>query len=364
MGILGSDMTVNAAVDRTSVQPGESVTVKVVVGGQPDAKVQAGRVELACINRYQEKEYQRDSDGDRTERTVTREDTTVPVWQPIPGGPDGPVAFGEHTVTLQFPPDATPTAHEPEAFGSMVRWEVRAILDRHMSLDPDASIEVQVHSLPGQYAHWAASPPVVKSPKVPMGLEQLSTRALRPGDQLTGVLHVNPTESAKGRTVRVQLERRRTDTPDNMEDVNTAMEVELARDVKIEAGQALQYPFQIPLPEGVPPTFQANKSHMHWYLEGIIDRKLRSDFVVEAEVVVFTGPGDPVAAQPAGVPAAAPAAPVGGSQPPVPPPAPANQAPSAQAQPGSFPPDWYPDPWLESRLRYWDGNAWTGHAAD
>jgi hypothetical protein len=39
-------------------------------------------------------------------------------------------------------------------------------------------------------------------------------------------------------------------------------------------------------------------------------------------------------------------------------------APGADAQPGSFSPDWYPDPWLQARIRYWDGNAWTGHTSN
>ena len=380
MGVFGSDMTVQAAVDRTAVHPGDIVSAKVWVGGQPDERVQGGRVELACINRFHKKEREYNHDGPDHDRTVTREETFVAVWQPLPAAPDGPVAFGEHTVQLQFPPDAPPTAFEPEGFGSCVRWEVRAILDRNMGFDPDASIEVHVHSLPTQYAHWAQTPPVAKSNEVPMGLEQLSTRILRPGSQVTGVLTINPRESAKARSIRVQFERRRTDTPDNMEDVEVATEVELAKDVKLEAGQSLQYPFQIPLPEGVPPTFAAAKSYMHWYLEGVADRKMRSDFVTEAEVVVYTGSGEPpAAAQPgaAGQPAAGGMALPGGAQPdpgtfgqpggaqPIAAPfGPPGGAPSAEAQPGSFPPDWYPDPWLKARLRYWDGNAWTGHVAE
>jgi hypothetical protein len=242
-----------------------------------------------------------------------------------------------------------------------------------------------------------------------MMLDQLSTRVLRPGEQITGVLTINPRESAKGRAVRVQLQRRRTDTPDNMQSNETAMQVELARDVKLEAGQPLQFPFQIPLPEGVPPTFAAAKSYMRWYLEAVVDRKMRSDFTAEAEVVVYSGaaqaagavqpqvaatgqpgmgqpvgagqpggfaqPGQPGglpgAAQPGGMPlpggAQAPAGTFGqpgGTQPIAAPLGPPGGAPSAEAQPGSFPADWYPDPWLHKRLRYWDGNAWTGHVAD
>ena len=393
MSVFGSDMTIQAQVDRTAVHPGDQINVVVWVGGQPDQRVQAGRVELACKNRYreQERDYDHDDGHSRT-RTVTREHTTVALWQPLPAAPDGPVAFGEHRVTLQVPPDAPPTVYEPSGFGEVVTWEVRAILDRKMAMDPDATIKVGVHSPPNQYAHWASSPPVAKSREVPMGIDQLSARIIRPGEQVTGVLTVNPQESAKGRSVRVQLERRRTDTPDNMEHTETAIEVELARDVKLEAGQPLQYPFQIPLPEGSPPTFAAAKSYMHWYLEGIVDRKLRSDFVVEAEMVVYTGSPDAVVQQPMAaaqpgvqqpMPAAQPAAgappamplPGGVQAEPFPqqqgapapiasPPAPPGGAPTAEAQPGSFPPDWYPDPWLQSRLRYWDGNAWTGHVAD
>jgi sporulation-control protein spo0M len=385
MGVFGSDMTVQAAVDRNVLHPGDVVTVRVTIGGQPDDRVQGARVELACKNRYRKQEREYNHDGPDHNRTVTREEEFVAVWQPLPGAPDGPVAFGEHTVTLQVPPDAPPTAYEPEGFGSMVKWEVRAILDRKMGMDPDATIEVGVFSLPHQYAHWAQSPPVAKSHEIPMGFEQLSTRVLRPGEQITGVLTVNPRESAKGRTVRVQLQRRRTDTPDNMQDSETATQVELARDVKLEPGQPLQYPFQIPLPEGVPPTFAAAKSYMRWYLEGVVDRKMRSDFTTEAEVVVFSGDaalaqaaaGQPqvggyaAAGQSAGMPlpggAQAPPGTFGqpgGSQPLAAPLGPPGGAPSAEAQPGSFPAEWYPDPWLHKRLRYWDGNAWTGHLAD
>ncbi len=28
------------------------------------------------------------------------------------------------------------------------------------------------------------------------------------------------------------------------------------------------------------------------------------------------------------------------------------------------PPGWYGDPWRQTRLRYWDGTAWTGHTAE
>jgi sporulation-control protein spo0M len=377
MSLFGSDMTVQLAVDRTEFHPGDSVTVRVVVGGEMDDRVQGGRVEIAYKNRYLKEERDHNSDGTSTTKTVTREDDNVVARQQLPAGAAEPVEFGEHVVTLTFPPGSPPSAHEPEGFGDLVKWEVRAVLDRKMAFDPDATQPVTVFSRPETFASWAQSAPVAKSDECPMGLE-LSTRVLRPGEGISGELTITPRESAKGRAVRVQLERRRTDTPDDITRTETLDGVELAGKTDFQAGETVRFPFELALPVGVPPCFQTHKSHLHWYVEGIVDRRMRGDFVVEAELAVHTGTPGPAAAQPAAQPVAAPAQPAasaqpaGAAQPAAPaaaaggsaPPPPPGAAPSATAEPGSHPAAWYPDPWLAARLRYWDGNAWTGHTAD
>ncbi len=355
-------MTVQLAIDRTELQPGDSVTARAVVGGGSDDRVQGGRVELAYVNRYLDEERQYSSQGSTT-RTVTRSDTVAAAMQPLPGGPEGPVAHGEHTVTLTVPPEVPPTAHEPEGFGDLVRWEVRAILDRRMAFDPDASQAVTVFSRPEQFAAWAQSAPVPKAAECPMELE-MSTRMIKPGEGISGVLTITPRESFKGRRVRVQLERRRTDTPDNLHRTETLEGVELAGGTSFEAGQTVRFPFEIGLPAGVPPCFVTGKSNMHWFLEGVVDRRMKSDFVVEAEIVVYTGTPGPGAA-PASQASTAGAAPqpiAAAAQPAAS--APSAGSPSATAAPGSHPAAWYADPWLHARLRYWDGNAWTGHTAE
>jgi hypothetical protein len=351
MGVFGSEMTVQLGVDRYDFHPGDTVTATVVVGGQPDQRVQAGRIELAYVNRFLDRERDYDSDGSRDTRVVTRQEDIVVAYAPLPAGAEGPVGFGTHQVTLQFPPDAPPTAHEPTGFGDVVRWEVRAILDRRMAFDPDAKAPVTVYSRPEQYAWQAQQPPVPKAAECPMGLDT-STRFLRPGEGMTGTLTITPSEKVKARAIRVQLERRRTDTPDSITKIETLPGVELSGATDLEAGQTYRFPFEVWLLQGVPPTFAAARNHLHWYVEGIVDRKMRSDFVVEAEVVVFTGNPLEPGQQPA-QPAAAPAAPAA--------PAAAQAAPAAAPGAGA---GWHPDPWLHARLRYWDGREWTGHTAD
>jgi hypothetical protein len=406
MGLFSSDMTVQIGVDRSDFHPGDTVTATVVVGGEADDRVQGGRVELMYHNRHLDEEQTRDSNGNTSTKTVTRSRDVVVATQPLPPGPSGePVAFGEHTLSFTFPWEAPPTAHEPEGFGDIVKWELRAILDRKLAVDPDAAQVVTVYSRPEYYASWTQSPPVAKSADCPMDLE-LSTRSVRPGEGISGELTITPRESFKGRAVRVQLERRRVDAPDNVHRTETMEGPELAGKTEFEAGQTLRFPFEVALPVGVPPSFYAQMNTMHWFIEGVVDRRLKSDYVVEAEIVVYTGtPGGPqpsartdaerraedavpeppqpsAMAQPAAVepvPGAEPAAaePVPGAEPaavdPVPAaepaavatsPPPSGPAPDATAEPGSHPANWYPDPWLSARLRYWDGNAWTGHTAD
>src|SRR3712207_6371844 len=99
-------MTISAQVDRTAVHPGDPINVKVWVQGQPDQRVQGARVELCAKNRYreQERDYDHDSSGHDRTRTVTRVHEHVTMWVPLPAAHDGPVAFGEHDVTLYVPP--------------------------------------------------------------------------------------------------------------------------------------------------------------------------------------------------------------------------------------------------------------------
>jgi hypothetical protein len=341
-------MTVQLALDRTEFHPGEAVTARVVVGGGSDDRVQGGRVELAYENRYLDEQRTVSSTGTRTQ-TVTTKDTIVAASQPLPAGPDGRVAHGEHSVTLTFPPESPPSAYEPEGFGDLIRWEVRAILDRKMAFDPDAAQPVTVLSRPEPFAAWAQSPAVAKSDECPMGLE-LSTRILRPGEPVSGELTITPSESFKGRSVRAQLERRRTDTPDNIHRTETLEGPELAGETDFEAGKTVRLPFELTVPPGSPPCFVTGRSNMHWFVEGVVDRRLKADRVVEAEIVVYTG-----SPAPAGAPAAVTRATASAAS---------ADIPEATATPGSFAANWYPDPWLKARLRYWDGNAWTGHTAD
>ena len=326
MSLLGSETTIELALERGEFLPGEEVAARVTVGGDPDERIQAGRVELVYENSYlyRSRDRMHDShDVGGSRETVSTTKTVTVATQPLPRGSQTAVAPGIHAVSLTLPPNAPPTALESEGrVREPVRWEVRAILDRRMSVDPDSTAPIVVRSRPDQHAAWALQQPL-SGPVCQMNLEQLSARDVRLGDTISGVLGIVPSSEFEGRGVRVQLTRKRIDTPDDMTTTYDEPRVQLAGETRFEPGRALRYPFQLTVPEDVPPSFVAMYNHHHLYLEGVIDLRMKGDYTVAAELNVYSGPPGAVA-----------------------PPAPAG---------------WYPDPWSQATQRYWDGAQWTGH---
>jgi hypothetical protein len=322
MGLFGSEMTIDLAVEEREFIAGEEIAARVTVGGERDKRVQAGRIELVYKNGYV---YER-SDPDGPDENVATSKTVTVATEPLPSGSGAAVAPGTHFVTLRLPPDAPPTALE--ATGRVrepVKWEVRAILDRRMAVDPDSTVPVVVRSRPDQYAAWAQQAPV-SGHECDMTLE-LSTRALRVGETVSGVLGIAAKSEFEGRGVRVQLKRKRVDTPDNEIATYTDPKAQLAGETRFAPRDARRYPFELTVPPDVAPSFVAMYNHHHLYVEGVIDRSMAGDYTVEAELNVYSGPE-----RSAG-------------------------APAADAPPAG----WYPDPWQQAPQRFWDGSQWTGH---
>ena len=272
MPLFGSKTEVSIDVDRDTVVAGEVVKVSANIG-ELDKKVQGARVELGYRNTY--KEDDRDSDGDR--RTVTRTSDVVVVHEPLDTSGGSPGAIQQ---TLAVP------SHVPGTAVDSVEWFVRVVVDRKLARDANAEHPLTVLVPAEPLVAWTQNAPESTSNDCHMEITA-STRAVKPGDSITGTLTITPRESLKVRGVRVQLRRVRYD-PDRNTDTNDDRRVELGGEAEIAPGGSHTIDFEIPVPEDAAPSFQAQYNHQHWYLEGVLDMKMKSDPTARAEVVVHT----------------------------------------------------------------------------
>jgi hypothetical protein len=265
-------------LEPAEVVAGGTVRARVKIG-EPDRKARGGRVVLVWKNTFRYVDYDRDSDGD-VDREVRRRTVENTVGSE-PLFADGAVEAGEREVEFRIPPSA------PGSAPDMVEWEVQAVVDRERAMDATEKAPVKVQTRLGELARWAETPPAT-SGECPMEL-QVAKRTFMPGETISGVLVIRPSADVEGRAVRVQLERRRFDQ-DQLEHGEEAARVVLDENVQLAMGAAREYPFELAVPPDAPPSLQTDKSSLHWYLEGVVDRKMRDDHSVKAELVVFNAP--------------------------------------------------------------------------
>lgn len=272
MPLFGKKSDVELDLERDRVVAGETVRVRARVP-EPDKKVQGGHVELLYRNRFR---YEgTDSDGDRTTYT-TRKDVVV-ATEPLFA--DGALEGGDVDVELAVPPDGPPSDAEA------VEWRVRVVLDRKMARDAKEHLDLTVVGGPDAYAEWAARPPSADD-DVPMELT-VEPRTVRPGDTVRGELRITGASPISGRSVRVQLRRRRVDQ-DGLKDDDVYDKRDVDGQLELGVGETRSWPFELTLPADARPSFRAHWNHQHWFVEGVVDRKLRGDHVVRAELNVFT----------------------------------------------------------------------------
>jgi hypothetical protein len=276
MGLLGNRTEVTVEPERAEVVAGEPLRVRVSVG-EPDGRVQGGRVELLYRNTYREEDVDRDSDGDARRVVRTRTADVVVAAEPLFAG--GVPAEGAVDVELAVPPDA------PGSASGSVAWAVRAVVDRRRSRDANDERPLTVLVGPGALEPWAERA-VSAPPQVPMRIDA-GPRVLRPGDTVEGTLTVRPTAPVSARSLRVQLTRRRRDSPDLTDEETPAVQP-LLGEVELVPGEERTFPFALAVPPDAAPSFAAAHNTQHWYVEGVVDRPMRGDHVARLEVVVHT----------------------------------------------------------------------------
>jgi len=275
---------VAVSVAEPSTVTGGSLDATVVVSGEMDEKVRGLRVELLYVNEYRYERRETDhhsgsSSGSSTTRTIVETTTEDVVVQTINYPLDTtPSIVGERAVQLWVPADAPPTA------GPLVRWKVRAVIDRKLGGDVTAEARVVVASTRESGAARAAA-----APEVDEQLEiTLSDRHVRPGDTVSGVLVVKPGKTVKFTDVRVEIQSHRRDQ-DGLHDDETIAGLAVSGKTEVEGGSRREFPFELQVPLDAMPSFTASRNEVHYDFVASGARRLRTDYNATAPLHVFGG---------------------------------------------------------------------------
>ena len=292
----GTDTTITLDVQPVEVAPGEEITVRFDVAGEPDAKARGVRVTLEGTASYKAnvtRTYGSDSNSNVS---------TVEEWQSYQlhqeeRGLPAQIGPGEATFTL-------PTNALPSSSGA-VSWTVSARIDRAGAMDKVVRQDLSVR-------HGGQGLPTSRSPQQHhdgLTLDDVPV-AVRAGTPLTGTLTVALQKEVSVTAVRVRLHRTVTYTAaaqtdgsifgsgdalqsvvffgsNHIKDESMVAEVDLAGKREFSAGSMERLAFSIDVPAGAGPTTAHSYARVEWRVEAVLDRRMRGDLSVETPLVVI-----------------------------------------------------------------------------
>jgi hypothetical protein len=297
LGFGGGKASVQVLLDRADVSPGETVQATVrVTGGRKDVQIDEGRVRLVFENEYTYRERQASfsrSTGSGVSSTTTRtrhgtDRKTVVEPRFLERGAIAADTPSEHTLAIEIPPGAEPSA---EGKITRVRWHVEATLARPRAVDVSDEATLEVLSTQDS-SGWDETAPEVDSHgecDLSFRLEKLAYGA---GEPVEGTLVLAPSEDCKLNEVRVELVREE-EVPRGEGNTEQVREAELPLDgaVELTSGAPREYPFRLEVPPDPVPTLRTDQSRVRWLLKGVGSRRMRSDYNVVQEVLVYSAPG-------------------------------------------------------------------------
>jgi hypothetical protein len=205
----------------------------------------------------------------------------------------GPLLKGEHAarqVLLLVPADEATIA------GSLVQQEyaVRVQVHTRDGVAVVGASPVRVAG-PASWLHRMVDvPPVVAGADfAALGIEELSSRRLRAGVPLSGVVTVTPRRAGAVRGARVEVvlaEHTRARPGEPLEedcDATTVLaSVGVGELAHLEPGADLRLPFTVPVPDPLPaPSLGTPEFGLRWLVRAVLDRPLHPDASATRELL-------------------------------------------------------------------------------
>ena len=274
---------VGVAPGRDTYLAGEAVDASVRYEIKRDVDLRGARAELLYLNRYS----YLTPDPRGGSLLVDETDSVVVGTQAIPqAGAKGRGKTLEHLVSLAMPEVVPPTGR-----GEItdVTWAVRVVLE--ISGGPNLRAEAPITVLSTRDTF---SSRVEGEPEGPAecGMRfRLPARSFRAGALIEGGLVVSPRQGFEAQEVRIELLRRETVLRDdgNGDETVEAKET-VAKGVSFGPKTSQKYDLRVAVPQRLAcPSSETEHTYVGWFLRGVIERRLHSDYTLEQELNIYSG---------------------------------------------------------------------------
>ncbi len=279
-------------IDDGPLYPGDEVHLDLTLHPREKAEVRQGHVEITCLQTYWQQVrryvysryggYYRTSLYRYTEVLFKDSQTFVQATQLMT---EMPLRKGN---TFVLPDGAPPTVHG----GAVnIHWGIAASVDVAKKRDLHLNTDLMVSTRQPPASSGAELEPMARTEATfEQGTMSLSVPSgpVRAGDTITGTLQLNLREGLSLREVRVELARLEIAGHRSWSGVMDQQVIEESPD--LGAGRVHEWRYRLQVPAGPWPTIQTSRSSLEWRVRAVLDRRGKSDPVVEAAVGVHTGP--------------------------------------------------------------------------
>jgi Rgp1 len=188
---------------------------------------------------------------------------------------------------VEIPPSSIPSG---EGKITRVRWKIQATLACERTRDISDEAPLEVLSTADQ--DWLEPAPDVESHGECLLELQLEKRAFGAGEPIEGTLVLTASEGCSVSEVRVELERHEN-VPRDLGNSSHQREAQaiVAGALELSPGVPQEFSFRLEVPPDPVPTLETANSRVWWLLKGIGARRMRRDYRVEQEVLVYSAPG-------------------------------------------------------------------------
>jgi hypothetical protein len=261
--------------------PGDVLPMEILVTTEEVIKPRELRAELVGQETYYVTETHRDSKGNIRTHTVPRTETFASTIQTVEELPDllkGVEKKWSHSV--QLPADAP---HTCQGKVVNIRWTLKAVLDVPKRGDMSQENSLTVLCLSPQITDMSFSPSekifgevilVLKAPQIAYA-----------GHPLKGQLTLQVKEKMSIRSIRIELVQVEEAGVRKSDEVISTIQIPGAE--SFNPNESPSFDFSLDIPAEAPPTTFGKHSNLRWKIRAVLDRKMKTDFNVEQELIVY-----------------------------------------------------------------------------